>query len=406
MLWLVKGLDRGGAERLLVVSARSRDRERLVVRAAYLLPQMDGLVAELEAEGIPVACLGRRRILDPRWLGSLRTSLIRTPVDIVHAHSPVAAIGARIVARSLPRRVRPRVVSTDHSLWDSHVTATRWADRLTSRLDDARLTVSEGVRASLPTRIHRRSFVVTPGVDVEQVRAQRAQRAAIRTELELEPSTLVVGTVANLRPVKAYPDLLAAALDVVQLLPDIRFVAVGHGPQAGEIRALHAKLGLGDRVLLLGHRSDAVRVMAGCDVFALASRSEGLSVAIMEALALGLPVVATDVGGIPELVQHGREGLLVPPGRPRELATALVTVLTDAERRRQMAEAAARRGAALSIDTAVRRTEAVYHHLAAAGTAPRLGAFHGVVGTPPTSRDGSRLESTESLANIGEATEG
>jgi glycosyltransferase involved in cell wall biosynthesis len=86
----------------------------------------------------------------------------------------------------------------------------------------------------------------------------------------------------------------------------------------------------------------------------------------MEALALGLPVVATAVGGVPEVVEHGREGLLVPAGRPDELATALLSVLTDAERRRTMAAAASRRGAALSIDAAVRRTEAVYRELAMA----------------------------------------
>jgi glycosyltransferase involved in cell wall biosynthesis len=86
----------------------------------------------------------------------------------------------------------------------------------------------------------------------------------------------------------------------------------------------------------------------------------------MEALALGLPVVATAVGGVPEVVEHGREGLLVPPRRPTELAAALLRLLTDAEERQRMAEAAARRGAELSIDTAVRRTEAVYNELATA----------------------------------------
>ena len=169
---------------------------------------------------------------------------------------------------------------------------------------------------------------------------------------------------ANLRAQKAYPDLLTAALEVVERLPDVRFVAVGQGPLEAEVHALHARLGLGDRVLLLGHRPDAVRVMAACDLFVLASLYEGLGVAVMEALALGLPVVATDVGGVPEVVEHGREGLLVHPGHPQELAAALVTLLTDAERRQRMAEAAARRGAELSIDAAVRRTEAVYHELA------------------------------------------
>jgi L-malate glycosyltransferase len=371
VLWLVKGLGPGGAERLLVTTARWRDRRRVAARALYLLPHKAALVEDLVAEGVPVACLGYRRSLDPRWLAALRRSLVEAPVDVVHAHSPLMAIGARVAARSLPRRRRPRVVVTDHNVWESYVVATRWADALTSRLDDARLTVSEAVRASLPNRIHRRAEAVLQGIEVQQVQAQRGQRAAVRAELGIEPGALAVGTVANLRAEKAYPDLLVAAREVVRRLPDVRFVTVGQGPLEAEVRVLHARLGLGDRVVLLGYRPDAVRLMAGCDLFVLASRYEGLPVAVMEALALGLPVVATAVGGVPEVVEHGREGLLVPPGRPDELAAAVLTLLTDAERRARMSEAAARRGAALSIDAAVRQTEAVYRELALASPAGR-----------------------------------
>jgi glycosyltransferase involved in cell wall biosynthesis len=366
VLWLTKGLGPGGAERLLVTTARRRNRQRLAVRVVYLLPFKSALVGELEAEGVRVACLGFPNALDARWLVALRRSLVDDPVDVVHAHNPVMAVGARVVARSLPRRLRPRLVVTDHNVWHGYMPVSRWADGLTSGLDDARLTVSRAVRDSLPRAIQRRSEVVLQGIEVEQVRAQRAERAAVRAELGLEADALVVGTVANLRAQKAYPDLLEAAAVVGARLPDVRFVAVGQGPLEGEIRALHARMGLGDRLLLLGHRPDAVRVMAACDVFVLASLYEGLGVAVMEALALGLPVVATAVGGVPEVVQHGREGLLVPPGQPRELAAALVSLLTDAERRGRMAEAAAQRGGALSIDTAVQRTETVYRQLAMA----------------------------------------
>jgi glycosyltransferase involved in cell wall biosynthesis len=364
VLWLTKGLGPGGAERLLVTTARRRDRRRLRVRVAYLLPHKSALVEELEAEAVPVTCLGFRNALDPRWLAALRSSLVDEPVDIIHAHNPVMAVGTRVVARSLPRRLRPRVVVTDHNVWHGYMPVSRWADGLTSGLDDARLTVSEAVRASLPSLIQRRSQVVLQGIEVERVRAQRAERAAVRAELGLDPDALVVGTVANLRAQKAYPDLLEAALEVVEGLPQVRFVAVGQGPLEADIRSLHDQLGLGNRFLLLGHRPDAVRVMAACDVFVLASLYEGLGVAVMEALALGLPVVATAVGGVPEVVEHGREGLLVPPGRPHDLAAALVALLTDAEGRQRMAAAAGSRGAELSIDTAVRRTEAVYRELA------------------------------------------
>jgi len=366
VLWLTTGLGPGGAEQLLVSTARRRDRERMAVRAAYLLPHKSAHVAGLEAEAVPVECLGYRTVLDPRWLLALRRSMVRDPVDILHAHNPVMAVGGRLVAHSLPRRLRPRVVVTDHNVWHSYKPASRWADGLTSPLDDARLTVSAAVRASLPGPIRQRSHVVLQGIELEEVQAQRAERAAVRAELGLDPDALVVGTVANLRAQKAYPDLLAAAVDVLRSQPDTRFVAAGQGPLEAEIRALHARLGLGDRFLILGHRPDAIRVMAACDVFVLASHWEGLGVAVMEALALGLPVVATAVGGVPEVVEDGREGLLVPPNRPTQLANAILTLLTETETRQRMAAAAAQRGAQLSIDTAVRRTEAMYHELALA----------------------------------------
>ncbi|HEX9766536.1 MAG TPA: glycosyltransferase, partial [Nitriliruptorales bacterium] len=121
VLWLVKGLGPGGAERLLTLMARRRDRSRVAVRAAYLLPHKVALVPDLEAESLRVECVGRSRLMDLRWLATLRRSLVHDPVDVVHAHSPVAAVAARLVVRSLPRRKRPRMVTTDHSLWDGHV---------------------------------------------------------------------------------------------------------------------------------------------------------------------------------------------------------------------------------------------------------------------------------------------
>lgn len=360
VLWLVKGLGPGGVERLLTLSARRRDRERFQVRVGYLLPHKVALIPELEAEGVPVSCLGRTRLADPRWLWTLRRSLLDDPVDLVHAHSPLAAIGARVVVRSLPRARRPHLITTEHSLWTGHVRVTRFLNALTWRFDDAHLAVSRAIRASIPARLGRSVEVVAHGVDVEQVRSELPFRAQVRRELGIAPEALVVGTVANLRPVKAYPDLLAAARQVIAQRPDVRFVTVGQGPQEEEIRRLHADLGLGDGVLLLGHRPDAVRVMAACDVFCLPSLHEGLPVALMEALALGLPVVASAVGGIIEVVDDGCQGVLVEPAQPDRLSQALLEVLGDPELRRTMAAASAARGATLSIGQAVTRTEEVY----------------------------------------------
>jgi glycosyltransferase involved in cell wall biosynthesis len=207
----------------------------------------------------------------------------------------------------------------------------------------------------------RRAQVVRYGVDTEAVLAAAAgERDAVRVELGIEPDELVVGTVANLRRTKAYPDLLVAARDVIDAVPGVRFVAVGQGPHEAAVRALHTELGLGNRFVLAGYRADAVRVMSAFDVFCLASHHEGLPIALMEALTIGLPVVATDVGGVHELGIGGDGAVLVPPARPDLLAKALIDVLTDDAARAAMAVAARRRGAELGVGHAVRRMEQLY----------------------------------------------
>jgi glycosyltransferase involved in cell wall biosynthesis len=145
----------------------------------------------------------------------------------------------------------------------------------------------------------------------------------------------------------------------------VRFVIVGQGPMEAEIRARRAELRLEDHVDVLGFRPDAHRLLAGCDLFALASHYEGLPVAIMEALAAGLPVVATAVGGVPEIVRDGVEGLLVPARNPERFADAIETLVRDPVRRAELGAAAMRRGAEYDITHAVRRIEEIYTQLVA-----------------------------------------
>jgi glycosyltransferase involved in cell wall biosynthesis len=166
--------------------------------------------------------------------------------------------------------------------------------------------------------------------------------------------------VAHFRKQKGYPVLLSAARRVLDQGLPVRFVAVGRGPQEDDIRASHARLELGDRFLLMGFREDATRVMAAFDVFVLASHYEGLPLALMEALVLGIPVVATNVGGIPEGVTSGVEGLLVPPSRPNLLAEAIATLARDPDLRARMSEAAAERGRIFDIRGSARAVEAHY----------------------------------------------
>ncbi len=365
VLWLVKGLGPGGAEHLLVAAAAVHDRTAFHFDADYLLPWKDALVPNLESLGVQTHCLEVRDERDLRWASRLRAQLQRDPVDILHAHSPYPAGIARLVVRSLPKRVRPRLVYTVHNTFPSFSTPTRILNGLTYPLDDADLAVSAEVHETIWPRLRDRTEVVVHGVVLDDVRAQLAHRDDARAELGLAPNEIVVGTIANFRAQKDYPNLLATARVLLDRGWKGRIVAVGQGPLEAEMRALHDRLGLGDRVLLLGQRADAVRVLAACDIFTMASDNEGLPVALMEALALGLPVAATAVGGIPDAMTDGVEGLLVPPKQPEALADAIEAITDDDERRAEMAAAARATGARFDIRVAVTRIEQLYRELVA-----------------------------------------
>ena len=363
VLWLIKGLGPGGAERLLLSAARAHDHGRFAISVAYLLPWKDALTDDLRAAGVTVHCLDVRRPYDIGWQVRVRRLLTTRGFDIVHLHSPMVAGVARLVVRTLPQAQRPRVITTEHNEWWSYVFPTRLLNALTFPLDDAHLAVSDDVRRSVPARLRGAVQTVVHGTAVDDARALRAQRAAARAELGFGPDDVVVGTVANFRAQKGYPDLLAAVRMAADRVPRLQVVAVGQGPLEAEIRARHAELGLGERFRFLGYRDDALRVLAACDIFTLASLYEGYPVALMEALAVGLPVVATAVGGVPDAVRQGVEGLVVPPSRPDLLAAALEELATDPKLRARMAEAALERGLQYDIVHAVRLIEATYDRL-------------------------------------------
>jgi L-malate glycosyltransferase len=363
VLWLIKGLDPGGAEVLLASMAEVRDRQGFDYEAAYLLPWKNGLVGELQGQDVDVHCLNGGKEWDLRWAIQLRRLLVARPFDIVHVHSPYVAGIARLVIRGLPRRSRPRVVSTEHVPWWGYVAPSRYLNALTFGLDDAHVAVSRAVAASISRRHARGTRVVVHGIFPDRLQAERRFRDPMRRELGVGDGEILIGTVANFRPQKGYPDLLRAARRVIDDGLPVRFIAVGRGPQEQEIGELHRTLDLGDRFILAGYRRDATRVLAACDVFVLSSLFEGLPIALMEALALGLPVVATRVAGITECVTDGVEGLLVPPSRPDLLAGAVEAVVRDEDLRGRMGRAAARRGRRFDIKEAARRVEDIYREV-------------------------------------------
>jgi GNAT superfamily N-acetyltransferase len=220
--------------------------------------------------------------------------------------------------------------------------------------------VSDQVAESMKGSMGWKAVTLQHGIDVRGVASAAADRDEVRAELGIGADEIVIGTAANFRPQKDYPNLLAAARLLVDRGLPVRFVAVGQGPQEAEVRRRRAELDLEEHVILTGFRADAVRVLGACDVFTLASQWEGLPVALMEALALGLPVVATAVGGVAEEMHDGNDALLVPPRNATALADALERVVCDAELRQQLGRAARQRAEEFDVGRAVQVLEEAY----------------------------------------------
>jgi glycosyltransferase involved in cell wall biosynthesis len=346
----------------LVSLAQVRESD-IDVDVAYLLPHKGHLVPELTAAGAGVHLLsGRRGLADPRWPLRLLRLIRRTRPDVVHLHSPAAAAITRPLVRLLP--TRPVLVSTEHNVWSSFGRLTRAANAVTARLDDVRFAVSDEVRASAGPRHQDRMETLIQGIPVGALASRRVERAGARRALGITDEHVLVATVANFREKKDYPTLLAAAAACVDE-PRLRFVAVGQGPLEAELRALHHRLQLADRFQFLGYRADPAAVLAAADVFVLTSRHEGLPIALLEAMALGVAPVVTAVGGIPEVVTDGHDALLVPPGDVAAVVAAIRRLADEPGTRRRLGAGAMRRAAAFDITTTQRALVARYRELLA-----------------------------------------
>lgn len=349
VLLVTKSLGHGGAERLLVDLASNGDRGRFEYQVALVLESEDAFVPAIESQGIVVHRLGATHNLDLRWLTTFRRLVLGQRFDIVHFHLPYSAALGRPVALSIPRRLRPVTFYTEHSMWDRVSPLVKLLNRATIKFDAEVIAVSQAALDALPGPVGRRARVLEHGVDLsassELVEMRSHVRTAVRAELEVPDGTLLALTVANLRSEKGYDVLLeCAGSPNIRNLP-IVFVAAGSGGLTEELADRHRALGLGARFRFLGHRGDVLALMTAADLVILPSHQEGLPVVLMEATSVGATIVATSVGGVPQIITDGVNGLLVPPGRPEELAAAIERLWSDPELRSALGrQAAAERG--------------------------------------------------------------
>ena len=309
--------------------------------------------------------------LRPPALGDVVRLIRDRGVDVVHSHGKGAGLYGRCAARwtGIP------AVHTFHGIhYDEYP---RWVvplylalERGLARLTRVIINVSwsqerEGLALGLfsPTR----SRVIVNGVDVAAVRALVARRGISKEQLGLGPGLPVIGTVARFDPVKAIGLLLETLGALRQRIP-AHLVLAGGGGEEQELRRRAAASGLVEHVTFLGPNKDGARILSALDVFVSGSRKEGLPLTILEAMACGVPVVATRVPGNADTVTDGVTGLLSEPGSPRDLSEKIASLLEDPARRRAMGEAGRRRvEESFSIDRMVAETAEVYRWVVAGG---------------------------------------
>jgi len=209
-----------------------------------------------------------------------------------------------------------------------------------------------------------RLVTIPNGIDVAAWAPPGGAREQVRREWGIPASAPLIGTIGHLSPVKCHSDLLEAMVAVVARFPDARCAIVGEGPLRASLEERARGLGVSDRVILAGLRADVPRVLAALDVLAQPSRTEGLSNALLEAMAAAVPIVATRAGGNSDLIDDGSTGRLVAAGAPAQLADALVDLLGNPAAARRMAAAARERVAeGFTLERMVRRHEELYDEL-------------------------------------------
>ena len=365
VLYVIDDLMPGGAERVLVDVAVRLPAERYEVSVLTLFGE-GPLAEELRQRGLTVACLGLSRRNPLAKAPLLWWYLRRSRPAIVH----LFRIGARVFAGPVAWAAGvPHVIGRWDNLPQDEPPFWRRLDRLSSRFITEAETCSQAVaralrRGFLPPRL--RPTVVRNATPLRSLPPGARRRA--RRLLGVGPQELVAGTVANLHWRKGYSYLLRAAALVREQEPRFRLFCIGAGPERSELEELTRRLDLEGAVKFLGRRLDVPRLLPGFDLFVLASVTEPFGLVLAEAQAVGLPCVATRVGGVPEVVAEGETGLLVPARDPEALAQAVLGLLRDPGLRRRMGRAARRRVREhFSIERMVADVEGVYAALLRGG---------------------------------------
>lgn len=376
VLHVITRLDRGGSAENTLLTAARMNKMRFALAVAVGPTQGARSPTEAQArEGgvefwkVPHLVRPICPLRDILALGELWQLTRRGRYDIVHTHTSKGGLLGRLAARLAGV---PVVVHTPHGhvfygyygpvLSRVFVWLERWAARLTDRLVAlTRAEAEEQVRFGVAPA--EKFAVIHSGVDFAPFHREGRDPRAVRRELGIPAEGLVIGTLGRLTPIKGQADLVTAFAGVRRQVENAWLLLVGDGEERPALEQQARALGIEGRVVLAGWREDVAAMLRAMDLFAFPSLNEGMGKALVEAMYAGLPVVATRVGGIPELIEHNREGLLVPARRPELLEAALLELAQDPPQRCRLGQAAAQKARVYSVEHMIEKLEALYMSL-------------------------------------------
>jgi len=363
VLHILPNFGSGGAERMAMHLLLHLDRSRYEVAAVSLFDrQGTDIEAKLEQVGVRVWYLGKHLGFDPRMYGRLGRVLRKFKPDVVHTH--------RYVLRYLLPWIvghRARIwVHTVHSVAEKEVDRLgKWVHRIAFRLGVVPVAIAEEVAQSMKRVYGLKSVPLIPnGIPLSQYALNEEARRAWRAQEGYGEADLLFVSIARLSSQKDPFSLIQAFAMSASHASGLRLLLVGDGPLRSELETKVRKMGLEGQVRFLGVRTDVPAILAAADVFVLSSLWEGNPLSVMEAMATGKPVIATAVGGVPELVEDGVSGILVPPQKPEALAEAMIRLAQHPALRQKMGEAARQRALErFGVDRMAREYERLYLRL-------------------------------------------
>ena len=349
---------RGGQNQVLLTVLGLRARGHRTV----LVVRPDGELARRASEGHDLVLLAPSSEMDFAAAFRLARVVRDLKPELIHAHDPHAVSMASMALSTMPERRRPLLVIARRV--DFHLKRNAFSRWKYHQVDAAicssnairEMVVEDGVTPDA-------AFTVHEGVQVDRIEALSA--ADVCRELWLPPGSPTVGNIAALVPHKGQRYLVDATPAIVRAVPDAHVLIFGEGDLRPALSRQIRNLGLEHRVQLVGFRADILSLLKGLDVFVMSSLTEGLGTSILDAMAASKPVVGTTAGGIPEAVEDGVTGILVPPHNAAALADAILRLLKDASLRRRMGEAGLERvRTRFNVDRMVDETLAVYEGVA------------------------------------------